>query len=156
MMKTAIDKNESEFDRMKRQAFDWIEKHPSCPPFLFVALGQFKSIASEIQEPEKGGTQSELDRLRKENELLQRLSNNRLKYIIALSDKFDIPMAQLDEFDAGQLHSKEPVSDEDIEKYAKSFPGNLGNKMMDIAVTAGFIEGAKAFRDGKITPNNKG
>jgi hypothetical protein len=38
-------------------------------------------------------------------------------------------------------------TDEEIEKHAKSFPGNLGNFVLDNAVTAGFIEGAKWMRD---------
>ena len=44
----------------------------------------------------------------------------------------------------------EEITDEMIEKYAKSFPGNTGNIIIDAGVTAGFIEGAKAVRDGLI------
>lgn len=41
-MKTAVDKNEFHFDRMKRQSFKWLEKHTTAPPFLHLALNQFK------------------------------------------------------------------------------------------------------------------
>ena len=52
-MKTTIDKNESEFDRMKRQSFEWLEKHYSAPPFLHLALREFKSATDEQAGREK-------------------------------------------------------------------------------------------------------
>jgi len=37
-----------------------------------------------------------------------------------------------------------------IEKYAKCFPGNTGNIILDMGVTSGFIAGAKAMQSGEI------
>ena len=46
-MKTAIDKNESELDKMKREALEWMEvKGKSAPPFIFVAINAFKESES--------------------------------------------------------------------------------------------------------------
>ena len=48
------------------------------------------------------------------------------------------------------LKPTEPVSDEDIEIFIKVHPGNTNDFIIDTAVSAGFIEGAKAMREGKI------
>jgi hypothetical protein len=38
-MKTAVDKNESELDKLKREAFEWMEhKHIIAPPIVHLAL----------------------------------------------------------------------------------------------------------------------
>jgi hypothetical protein len=42
------------------------------------------------------------------------------------------------------------VTDEQIEKWVHSKPGNSGNPLLDAAITIGAIEGAKSMRDGKI------
>ena len=44
----------------------------------------------------------------------------------------------------------EQTSDEDIEKFVESCPGNTGNTILDKGIGIGFTLGAKAFRDGKI------
>jgi hypothetical protein len=45
-------------------------------------------------------------------------------------------------------------TDEEIESFAKSRPGNTGNFMIDAGVTSGFIVGAKWARDFKRNPAN--
>ena len=49
-MKTAVDKNETHFERMKRQSHEWLEKRPTAPPFLHLALNQF--MPSDCQRSE--------------------------------------------------------------------------------------------------------
>lgn len=50
-MKTSVNQNETPFDRMKRQAFEWLEKKPTAPAIIYLALSELKSIpTSEIAE----------------------------------------------------------------------------------------------------------
>jgi hypothetical protein len=47
--------------------------------------------------------------------------------------------------------SRQPeITDEEIEAYVKSHPGNTGNIILDRGISAGFKVGAKAMRDGLI------
>lgn len=50
---------------------------------------------------------------------------------------------------AKEYKTKKPViiTDEEIDNYIKSHPGNLGNIIMDKAVDSGFREGAKWMRN---------
>jgi hypothetical protein len=53
-MKTAIDKNESRFDKMKRQAEEWLGRFGmTAPPFLHLALREFKSTPIEQKESKR-------------------------------------------------------------------------------------------------------
>ena len=60
-MKTAIDPNESEFEKLKREALEWLEKQDwkgrAVPPFIYLALENFteakrdNSSQVEAKEP---------------------------------------------------------------------------------------------------------
>jgi hypothetical protein len=42
-MKTVIDKNETELQKMKRESLEWIERYgKNAPPFIFVAVNAFE------------------------------------------------------------------------------------------------------------------
>jgi hypothetical protein len=48
-MKTAIDKNESELEKMKRESLEWIERYgKTAPPFISVAVNAFVPIHLNI------------------------------------------------------------------------------------------------------------
>jgi hypothetical protein len=49
-MKTAIDKNESELEKMKREALEWIERCKGAPPFISVAVNAFTSQRIDRRE----------------------------------------------------------------------------------------------------------
>lgn len=41
-MKTAVDKNESELDKMKRESLEWLDRYgKTAPPFISVAVNAF-------------------------------------------------------------------------------------------------------------------
>ena len=50
-------------------------------------------------------------------------------------------------FNDGMDDEEQEISDEEIKDFIQSHPGNLGNFIMDKAVDAGFLEGAKMMRD---------
>ena len=60
-MKTAVDQNETPFERMKRQAFEWLEKRPTAPLFIHLALNQFKSTEPQ-PEPKEQSAEEVLDK----------------------------------------------------------------------------------------------
>jgi hypothetical protein len=47
-MKTAIDKNESELEKMKRESLEWIERHGPAPSFILVAINAFSQSDREL------------------------------------------------------------------------------------------------------------
>jgi hypothetical protein len=53
-MKTAIDKNESELEKMKREALEWLERYgKTAPPFISVAVNAFNPVFQSEGEGEE-------------------------------------------------------------------------------------------------------
>ena len=52
-MKTVIDKNETELERMKRESLEWLNKHPTAPSFIRVAISAFPELKSQIEQEDK-------------------------------------------------------------------------------------------------------
>lgn len=53
-MKTAIDKNESELEKMKRESLEWLERYGKvAPPFISVAVNSYQEKMKEVQTTEK-------------------------------------------------------------------------------------------------------
>jgi len=42
-MKIIVNHNETPFERMKRQAFEWLAKKPTAPPIIHLALEKLQS-----------------------------------------------------------------------------------------------------------------
>jgi hypothetical protein len=51
-MKIAINKNETELEKMKRESLEWIERHgKTAPPFISVAVNAFCSESTREKVP---------------------------------------------------------------------------------------------------------
>jgi hypothetical protein len=135
---------------MKAFKGDWIIKEPfptgdrdfyPCKNDIFI--NTYESVPPVAQVIGKDGSIS----------LLNWIATNRGTMLLSEECKQENTEI-VDEYLSAHPLQEKP-SDEDIKGYAKSFPGNSGSFVVDNAITAGFIEGAKAMRDNKI-PVKKG
>jgi hypothetical protein len=59
-MKVAVDQNETPFERMKRQAFEWLEKRPTAPEIIHLALEKLESTEEKAPEDKPTDAKKEI------------------------------------------------------------------------------------------------
>lgn len=133
-MKTVINKDESELDKMKRESLEWIERYgKNAPPFISVAVNAFK------YEPLPKTERKSAEKTPEINEVKKWLSNN------GIGTGTNITVGAVAQLIVSYYASQpSDVSDEDIKVWAlcQSPKSNLHY--------VGLFEGAKAMRDALI------